>query len=169
MASWKTELICDLKELKKNQEDVKMKNQLSRRDERSVSPFNSYFDNIVRNFFENEGNYEPAILEKKMPIDMVEHEDKFELIANLPGIKKENVKISINENELVISATQDEKREEKKGAMYRSERYHGNYRRTIYLNDFSDKEGIKAKFENGVLNLDIPKKSPKPVKEIEVN
>lgn len=146
-----------------------MRNQLSRRDERNVSPFNSYFDNIVRNIFENETNYEPAPLEKKMPIDMVEYEDKFEVIANLPGIKKENVKISINDNELIISATQEEKNEEQKGNLYRSERYQGNYRRTIYLNDFSDKESIKANFENGVLYLAIPKKAPKPVQEISIN
>jgi len=146
-----------------------MRHQLSRRNERNVSPFNSYFDNIVRNFFENEDNYEPVPLEKKMPIDMVEYEDKFEVIANLPGIKKENVKISINDNELVIMASQDEKSEEQKGTLYRSERYQGNYLRTIYLNDFSDKEGIKANFENGVLYLSIPKKAPKPVQEITIN
>jgi len=146
-----------------------MRHQLSRRNERSFSPFNSYFDNIVRNFFENESDYEPVPLEKKMPIDMVEYEDKFEVVANLPGIKKENVKISINDNELVILASQEEKSEEQKGTLYRSERYQGNYRRTIYLNDFSDKEGIKANFENGVLYLAIPKKAPKPVQEISIN
>jgi len=146
-----------------------MRHQLSRRNESSVSPFNSYFDNIVRNFFENEANYEPVPLEKKMPIDMVEYEDKFEVVANLPGFKKENVKISINDNEVVITATQAEKSEEQKGTLYRSERYQGNYRRTVYLNDFSDKEGIKANFENGVLYLTIPKKAPKPVQEISIN
>ena len=104
----------------------------------------------------------------RMPIDILEEDDKFVIEANLPGFKKDEVKISVNNNELVIEAHKDEKKEEKKGSYCRCERYQGNYRRVLSLNDEVNSEKIAAFYDNGVLKLEVPKKEPAPSKEIKI-
>ncbi len=123
------------------------------------------FDDFFSRFYEEEtdNNF------KAMAMDIIEQEKEFELLANLPGFKKEDVKISIQDNQLVIEAKCDTKKEEKKGTMYRCERYSGNYRRTLYLPENADVNKIQAKMEDGVLKLSIPKKEATPQKEIVIN
>jgi HSP20 family protein len=81
---------------------------------------------------------------------------------------KKNVKISINNNELAIEVKKEEKKEEEKGSKCRCERFRGSYRRVLNLSDEVDKDKIEAKFEDGVLILDIPKLAPVPTKEIKI-
>jgi len=68
----------------------------------------------------------------------------------------------------VIEAHKDEKKEEKKGSYCRCERYQGNYRRVLSLNDEVNSEKIAAFYDNGVLKLEVPKKEPAPSKEIKI-
>ena len=123
------------------------------------------FDDFFNRYFEEEteGDY------KAMAMDIMEHEKQFEIVANLPGFKKDNVRISVQDNQLVIEAKCEQKKEEKKGTMYRCERYSGNYRRSIYLPDYIDSAGISARMEDGVLTLSIPKKAAVPEKEIVIS
>jgi len=123
--------------------------------------FDDFFNRVYEE--ESDNNF------KAMAMDIIEQDKEFELLANLPGFKKEDVKISIQDNQLVIEATCDTKKEEKKGTMYRCERYSGNYRRTLYLPENADVSKIQAKMENGVLRLSIPKKEAAPQKEIVIN
>ena len=132
---------------------------------RNFYPMMSLFDKFVDDFFKNE---ELEDNQRTMAIDILEEDDKFIIEANLPGFKKKDVKISVNNNELVIEAKKDEKKEEKKGSYCRCERYHGNFRRVLSLSDEVDVDKIEAKFEDGVLALNIPKKEPKPTKEIKI-
>jgi HSP20 family protein len=120
------------------------------------------FDDFFNRYAEEEGDNNF----KAMAMDIVEHDKEFELLANLPGFNKEDVKISVHDNQLVIEAQYDDKKEEKKGTMYRCERYSGNYRRTLYLPENADVSKIQAKMENGVLKLSVPKKDVLPQKEI---
>ncbi len=136
-----------------------------RRNRRDFFPMMSVFDNFFNNYPEEDKDRENV---RRMAIDLVENDKDYEVVANLPGIKKDNIKISINDNELVIDAKQEEKKEEKKDSYYRCERYSGNYRRSLTLTDHCDSDKIKAKFEDGVLNLTIPKKKPVPAKEIKI-
>ena len=106
---------------------------------------------------------------KAMAMDIVEHDNDFEVLANLPGMKKENIKISVHDNQLLIEAKCDEKKEEKKGTIYRCERYSGNYRRSLYLPDNANADNIVAKMDDGVLRLTIPKKDIAPKREITIN
>lgn len=120
------------------------------------------FDDFFNRFYEEEGDNDF----KAMAMDIVEKDKEFELLANLPGFKKEDVKISVHDNQLLIEAKCENKKEEKKGTMYRCERYSGNYRRNLYLPDNADVAKIQAKMEDGVLKLSIPKKEATPQKEI---
>jgi len=135
-----------------------------RSNRREFFPMMSVFDNFFNNYEEDKDRENV----RRMAIDLIENEKNYEIVANLPGLKKDNIKISINENELVIEAKHSEKKEEKKGSYYRCERYSGNYRRSITLTDQCDAENINAKFEDGVLTLTIPKKEPEPAKEIKI-
>lgn len=132
---------------------------------KSFYPMMSLFDKFVDDFFKGEESQEN---QRAMAIDIMEDEDKFLIEANLPGFKKKDVKISINNNQLLIEANREEKKEENKGSYCRCERYQGNYRRLLSLNDELDSEKISAKFEDGVLKLEIPKKAPSPSKEIKI-
>ena len=120
------------------------------------------FDDFFNRVYEDESDRDV----KAMAMDIVEQEKEFELMANLPGFKKEDVKISVHDNQLLIEAKCENKKEEKKGTMYRCERYSGNYRRNLYLPDNADVAKIQAKMEDGVLKLSIPKQEATPQKEI---
>lgn len=120
------------------------------------------FDDFFNRYYEEDSDNDF----KAMAMDIVEQEKEFELMANLPGFKKEDVKISVHDNQLLIEAKCENKKEEKKGTMYRCERYSGNYRRNLYLPDNADVSKIQAKMEDGVLKLSIPKKEATPQKEI---
>ncbi len=122
------------------------------------------FDDFFNRFYEEE----PDNNFKAMAMDIVEQDNEFQMLANLPGFKKEDVKISVHDNQLVIEAKCEDKKEEKKGTMYRCERYSGSYRRTLYLPDNADVSNIQAKMEDGVLKLTLPKKAEAPKKEITI-
>ena len=141
-----------------------MRHAIIRKD-REFYPRMSFFDDFFNRFFDNEFIEDT---QRIMAVDIIEHDDKYEIQANLPGFQKKDIKISINNNELVIEANKEETKEEKKGSYCRCERYKGSYRRVLTLSDQTDKEKINAKFEDGVLTLDILKIEPQPVKEIKI-
>lgn len=123
----------------------------------------SLFDDFFNRSFDDESADDNF---RSMALDIIEHDKQFEILANLPGFKKENVKISVHDNQLLLEAKCDETKEETKGTVYRCERYSGNFRRNLLLPENSDLGKISAKMEDGVLHLLIPKKEPSPQKEI---
>ncbi|PKN76011.1 MAG: heat-shock protein Hsp20 [Candidatus Cloacimonetes bacterium HGW-Cloacimonetes-2] len=132
-------------------------------DYRPMSNMLSLFDDFFNRFYEEEStddNY------RAMAMDIVEQDKEFEILANLPGFKKDDIKISVHENQLLIEATCEKKNEEQKGTIYRCERYSGAYRRSLLLPENAEVSKIVAKMEDGVLRLTIPKKEPTPKKEI---
>jgi HSP20 family protein len=124
----------------------------------------SLFDDFLNNAFTEEQTED----NKMMPMDVSERDKDYLIKANMPGIKKENIKVSVHDNELVVEGKQEEEKTEKDETVYRYERYKGNYRRVISVPDSCDIEKINAKLENGVLTLTIPKKEPVPAKEISI-
>jgi HSP20 family protein len=125
----------------------------------------SFFDDFFNNAFEDEQSEDNF---RAMPMDITEHDKEFSIIANLPGFKKENVNISLHDNQLVLEASCADKTEELKGTVYRCERYSGSYRRSLTLPENADVTKIIAKMEDGVLKLSIPKKEPTPLKKISI-
>lgn len=130
---------------------------------RPMNTMMSIFDEFFNRAFDEESADENF---RSMAMDIVEHDKEFEILANLPGFKKENVKISVHDNQLLIEAKCEENKEETKGTVYRCERYSGGYRRNLLLPENSDLSKIAARMEDGVLHLVIPKKEPSPQKEI---
>ena len=100
-----------------------------------------------------------------MKTDVKETDKAYELDIDLPGFDKENVQIELNDGYLTINASTNKEKEDKdeNGTFLRKERFVGSCRRSFYVGDDVSEDDITAKFENGILNINVPKKElPKP-------
>ena len=102
-----------------------------------------------------------------MKTDIREHDEGYELDIDLPGFKKDEINVQLDNGYLTISASKglDKDKESKKGKYIRRERYAGAMQRSFYVGDGITEEDIKARFKNGILRLSIPKKDAKAVEE----
>lgn len=103
-----------------------------------------------------------------MKTDVKESDAAYELEMDLPGFKKEDVKVSLDDGYLTISAEKglDQNEEEKKSGKYiRRERYVGACERSFYVGEDVTRDDIKGEFKHGILKLTIPKKQPSVVEE----
>ena len=103
-----------------------------------------------------------------MKTDIQEHEDGYTLEMDLPGFKKEEIKVELNNGYMTISAAKglDEDEKDKKSGKYiRRERYTGSCQRSFYVGEDVTEEDIKAEFKHGILKLFVPKKEAKPAVE----
>ena len=100
-----------------------------------------------------------------MKTDVKETEDGYEVIVDLPGFKKDEIGVELENGYLNISASKglDKDETDKKGKYIRQERYAGSMSRSFYVGEDLTEEDIHAKFENGILRLDVPKKEAKAV------
>ena len=101
-----------------------------------------------------------------MKTDIKEFDDKYEVEIDLPGFKKDEIEAKLENGYLTISAAKGldkEEKEEKDGKYIRKERYSGAMSRSFYVGDELKQEDIKAKYEDGILKLSVPKKEQKKV------
>lgn len=100
-----------------------------------------------------------------MKTDIREHDEGYELDIDLPGFKKDEITIDLDNGYLTISAAKglDKDGQDKKGKYIRKERYAGAVQRSFYVGHAVTEEDVKAKFEDGILRLSIPKKDAKAV------
>ena len=103
-----------------------------------------------------------------MKTDIKETDNGFELDIDLPGYKKEDVKAELKDGYLTITASRNENKDEKdsEGRYVRRERFTGTASRSFYVGEDITEEDVKAKFEDGILKLSVPKKEPKPEEEV---
>lgn len=104
----------------------------------------------------------------KPAVDMVEGEKEFVITAELPGVKKEDVKISLQDNKLVISGEMKEDKDVQEKNYYLMERARGKFSRSFTLPSNVDSSKTDAKYENGVLKLTLPKSQAALPREIEI-
>lgn len=117
-------------------------------------------DDLFRGFFVRPVEYQRG---SRMSVDVREDDKAYTVHADLPGVKKEDIDVQIEGNMVHISAQSRQEREEKEGEkVIRSERYVGRVSRTFTLTSDVDEATATAKFENGVLELILPKK-PAPI------
>jgi HSP20 family protein len=109
-------------------------------------------------------------VEPEMKMDLTEDKNAFYVKAEIPGVKKEDIHVAIDANEVSISADVKKETEEKKGeTVVRSERYYGRVARAFTLSHAVDDAKAEAKYANGVLTLMLPKKGSPAMKEVAVN
>ncbi|MBR0388079.1 MAG: Hsp20/alpha crystallin family protein [Clostridia bacterium] len=129
------------------------------------------FDDFDRDFFRGFRTPERMLYGKNAPhmmkTDVRETESGYELDMDLPGFKKDEIKLELNNGTLTVSTQKsvEKKDEGKDGKVLRQERYAGSMSRSFYVGDHVTEEDVKARFEDGVLRLSIPKKDAKKVEE----
>ncbi|MBQ7060188.1 MAG: Hsp20/alpha crystallin family protein [Clostridia bacterium] len=104
-----------------------------------------------------------------MKTDVHEHDDRYEVDIDLPGFKKDEIGLSLENGYLTVTAAKglDTDHNDKQGKLIRRERYAGSMQRSFYVGKNLDETDIKAKFEDGVLKLTVPKKEAKlPEKKV---
>lgn len=102
-----------------------------------------------------------------MRTDVKESDTGYELHIDLPGYKKEDVRAELKDGNLTITATSNVENDQKdeNGKYIRRERFCGNCSRSFYVGEHVEQTDIKAKFEDGILKIFVPKKEAKPVVE----
>ncbi len=125
------------------------------------------FSDIMDEFFndavsDRRGNFIPSI-------DISESEDQFLISAELPGMNKEDINISLENNRLSISGERNFEKEETGKKYHRVETSYGSFERSFQLPDNVDEKSIKASYENGLLNISIDKSEDKVKKQIEIS
>lgn len=98
-------------------------------------------------------------------IDISEDENSFYIVAEIPGVKKEDIKITLQDNILTIEGEKKKSTEQKEKNFYRSERMFGSFKRSITLPAEVDSDKVEAKFEDGMLNIRLQKIEPKKKNE----
>ena len=99
-----------------------------------------------------------APLEARMPkVDVIDRDEEIVVRAEIPGIEKDDLDISVSDNLLTIKGETKHEEKEEKGEYYRCEISRGTFSRTVALPSDVDSEGGKAKFKDGVLELTLPK------------
>lgn len=117
-----------------------------------------YFEDFVNFGFSFTDNFNPRI-------DISEDDNDINVVAEIPGVKKEDLKITLQDNILTIEG-EKKKEEEKKGKnYYRSERVFGSFKRSFTLPTEVDADKVEAKFEDGTLKINLKKLNPKPKNE----
>ena len=124
-------------------------------------PKNNNFS-LLDDIFDEDFFNVPKTRNELMKTDIKEHKNSYEILTDIPGYEKENIKISVENGYLTISAKNNVEREnsENSGKIVRKERYYGECQRSFYVGDEIKEEDIKASYNNGTLKISIPKKDP---------
>jgi HSP20 family protein len=132
-----------------------------------IDPFGD-IDDLFKGFF-----VRPALLEgqpqMQIKMDVKEDDNAYTVHADIPGVKKEDIHVSIEGNQVSISAETKMEKEEKKGEkVLRSERYYGKVARSFTLAHDVDEAKSQAKYTDGVLELTLPKKAVTSAKKLAI-
>lgn len=112
---------------------------------------------------------ETIVMADWMPVvDISETDADFEIKAELPGVKKEDLKVTLENGVLTLQGERKEEREEKGRRVHRVERSYGRFSRSFSMPDVVDESKVKAEFKDGVLSLRLPKSERAKPKAIEV-
>ncbi len=130
--------------------------------------FDNWFDfPRFPNFDDTERKLYGKHADRLMKTDVHENEGGYEVDIDLPGFKKDEITLELDNGYLTVSAAKGLDKDEKdhKGKLIRQERYAGSMQRSFYVGENLTEEDIKASFKDGVLNLMVPKKEQPKVPE----
>lgn len=118
------------------------------------------FYNMLDDFFTSPLSTGRSLMEESFKLDIKDEEDKYLVEADLPGVKKEEIKLKLDDGRLTISIERKEEEEKKEKDYLHRERKYSSMSRSIYLGEVKDEE-VSAKLEDGVLAIEIPKDEEK--------
>src|SRR5256714_2692146 len=139
---------------------------------RELSSIQNEMNRLFNTFFDepSAGENSGTSLRRWIPaMDLVETDDDFVLRADLPGLTEDDVNIELEDNVLTLSGERKSEREEKNEGYYRVERASGSFQRSLTLPEGVDPEGIRASFENGVLEVRVPKPEQRKPRKVTIS
>jgi HSP20 family protein len=134
------------------------------------NPFDQ-FNNEINRFFNTTQRQRAANQDRDwMPaVDILETEDRFVLSADIPGVERKDVEITLEDGVLTLKGERHAETEEKREGFHRRERVHGTFMRQFNLPDTVNAENISATVKEGVLQIEIPKQAKPEARKISVN
>lgn len=159
------------KEIDTTKKDSELLPKTSRGGLMSFDEFDNFFDDFLSRRWPRLLDWNmQTIPEISFPkVDIIDHDDSIEVHAALPGVKKEDLDVSIQNQTITIrTSSKEEKKEEEKGKYFRREISRGEFQRTLSLPDNIDGDQAKASFNDGILKVTIPKTEKSKRKNISV-
>ena len=145
--------------------------RLTRTRNRNLSSLQNEIDRVFDRFFPSrdegqEASSQQAVWRPRM--DLIETDNDYRLHLDMPGMSKDDIKISYQDNELVISGERTSERAEENEEFVRVERSFGQFRRAFTLPRTVDTENIEAAYDNGVLTVTVPKTESVKPRQIDI-
>ena len=133
-------------------------------------PFND-IDDMFKGLFVRPMRFElEGVQQMRMKVDVTRADDTYTVKAEMPGVKKDDIHVSIEGNQVTVSGEVRKESEQKKGEeVIRSERYFGRVSRSLALPQEVDEAKVQAKYADGVLNLTLPVKAKTAGRKVVVN
>ena len=133
------------------------------------SPFDETFDDLFRGFLVRPVSYDSPVAPAQFRVDVSENDSAYTLRAEIPGVNKEDISVTIDGDIVAISVEVKNEKSVKNGErVLRSERYYGKVYRAFTLGQAVEDAGTNAKYANGVLELTLPKKAAMQAKRITI-
>jgi HSP20 family protein len=136
----------------------------------TVDRLRDEFDRVLQHFWDGNGDFEElsAVGDWHPSVDVSENDNSFEVKVDLPGIKPEDVDISVTDDRLTIQGERKEEKETKEKTRYRVERRYGSFYRSIALPAGTESDSVSAASDNGVITITVPKGTQAKAKRIAV-
>jgi len=133
------------------------------------NPFDDAIDDLFRGFLVRPVGYEGHTAAAQFRVDVSENEQAYVLRAEIPGVKKEDINVTIDGDTVAIGAEVKNEKAVKNGdRVLRTERYFGKVYRAFTLGQAVEEAGANARYENGVLELTLPKKAAVQAKRVTI-
>jgi HSP20 family protein len=132
-------------------------------------PFGDLFDDLMKGFFVRPVAGDAAVAAPRIKVDVTEQEGAFKVVADLPGVKKEDIQVNIDGDEVSLTAEIRNEKDVKEGErLVHSERRYGKLSRVFRLGYEIDEAKAQAKYRDGVLELTLPKKANGAAKQLTI-
>ena len=133
------------------------------------SPVDDAFDDLFRGFFMRPVRMEGAP-DMQIKMDVKEDDKGYTVHAEIPGVKKDDIHVTIDGNQVAVSAEVKNEKEVKEGEkVLRSERYYGKVSRAFTLGQDVDEASAQARYSDGLLELTLPKKAATKARRLTIN
>ena len=136
---------------------------------RELGTIQNEMNRLFNSFFDTPTHSNGATFRRWIPaMDLVETGDAFVLKADLPGLTESDVSIELEDNVLIVSGERKSEHEDRKAGYYRVERSYGSFRRALTLPEGVDPEAVTATFDNGVLEITVPKPEQQAPRKVQI-
>jgi HSP20 family protein len=138
--------------------------------QRYNDPFGDIVDDFFKGFFVRPVVSDAVQPVQRLKVEVSEDDKQYKVLADIPGVKKEDINVSIDGDQVSIAAEVKQEKEAKEGGgrVIHTERYYGKVSRSFRLGQEVDRANVQARYDNGVLELSLPKRATESAKQITI-